>query len=102
MQFQILSCPNDSYNVDESDESAAQSSDYIRVILNDAVVPLTGVRGCPEDEEGKCPMSTFISSVQDIIADIDFAKECGVRGPRIDYSIETMNGSPAAYLEDES
>jgi hypothetical protein len=97
MQFQVLSCPDDSYDIEVEGEDVRRSDEYIRVILNDAAVPLTGIRGCPENDEGKCPMSTFISSIQEIIGNVDFAKECGGEGADIDYEAEVLNGAPV-YL----
>ncbi|KAH8084590.1 putative phytase [Filobasidium floriforme] len=96
MQFQILSCPSEAYDIDEAERSR-KSDEYIRVILNDAAVPLTGIRGCPENDDGKCPMATFVSSIQEIIGSIDFEKECLGRGAEIDYSAETTTGAPV-YL----
>jgi hypothetical protein len=75
LQFQILSCSSSST---ESTTSADES--HIRLILNDGVVPLTGIRGCPNDPDGKCPLDTFVSAVQTIIGEIDFAKSCHGRG----------------------
>ena len=96
MQFQVLSCPSEAYGIDEAEESR-KSDEYIRVILNDAAVPLTGIQGCPENDDGKCPMATFVSSIQQIIGSIDFAKECLGHGAEIDYRAETTTGSPV-YL----
>ncbi|KAI5451363.1 hypothetical protein NCC49_001672 [Naganishia albida] len=85
MQFQVLACGDTS-----SDEPT-----HIRLILNDGVVPLTGLRGCPEDEEGKCPIDTFVGALKEIIGEVDFARECGLKSAKaLDYSLETVNGSP--------
>lgn len=53
------------------------------MILNDGVVPLTGLRGCPEDKDGKCPLKTFVDAMQTIIGEVDFARECGSPGELI-------------------
>jgi hypothetical protein len=98
MQFQVLSCPNEEYDVELSTENGRRSNEYIRVILNDAAVPLTGIRGCPENDQGMCPMATFVSSIQEIIGSIDFAKACG--SPKIDYTAEVLNGSPVYISSD--
>ncbi|WRT68776.1 uncharacterized protein IL334_005756 [Kwoniella shivajii] len=50
----------------------------VRLILNDAAVPLTGIKGCPNDDDGLCPLATFVSSMQELIGEVDFAKECAV------------------------
>ena len=49
---------------------------YIRFILNDGVLPLTGVKGCKEDENGLCDLPTFISGMQERIGEVDFAFDC--------------------------
>ena len=68
MQIQVLSCSN------------TNEEDQVRMILNDAVVPLTGLNGCPDDEQGLCPLATFVSALQTLIGEVDFAQECGVVG----------------------
>lgn len=54
----------------------AQGEKKVRIILNDGVVPLTGIRGCGEDEDGLCPFDAFVDSVKELIGEVDFAKEC--------------------------
>lgn len=63
LQVQVLSC---------SDEKK------LRLILNDASIPLTGVNGCPEDDDGLCPVDTFVAAMKTLISEIDFAKECAL------------------------
>ncbi|KAE8542028.1 hypothetical protein D1P53_002205 [Cryptococcus gattii VGV] len=63
LQVQVLSC---------SDEKK------LRLILNDAPIPLTGVNGCPEDDDGLCPVDTFVAAMKTLISEIDFAKECAL------------------------
>jgi hypothetical protein len=70
MQFQVLACG----------DSADDEPTHIRLILNDGVVPLTGLRGCPDDEDGKCPLDVFVAALKDIISEVDFAQECLVQG----------------------
>ncbi|GHJ87932.1 hypothetical protein NliqN6_4334 [Naganishia liquefaciens] len=82
MQFQVLACG----------DSVDDEPTHIRLILNDGVVPLTGLRGCPDDEDGKCPLNTFVAALKDIIGEVDFAQECLIQD--LDYSLETVNGSP--------
>ncbi|KAJ9111687.1 hypothetical protein QFC19_001046 [Naganishia cerealis] len=88
MQFQILACG------DSTDDEPT----HIRLILNDGVVPLTGLRGCPEDEDGKCPIDVFVAALKEIISEVSFSQECGIKDP--DFSLETTNGSPA-FLQDD-
>lgn len=44
--------------------------------MNDAVVPLTGIRGCPEDENGLCPLPIFIEAMQTRFGEVDFDFAC--------------------------
>ncbi|KAI0041305.1 phosphoglycerate mutase-like protein [Auriscalpium vulgare] len=61
---QVLSCP------------ASDTPTHIRWILNDAVVPLTGVKGCKTDRNGLCPLATYIAGTQARIEEIDFQFDC--------------------------
>ncbi|KAL5497776.1 hypothetical protein ACEPAH_2707 [Sanghuangporus vaninii] len=61
---QVMFCP------------ALQVPRQIRWLLNDAVVPLTGIIGCPEDENGLCPLSVFISAMRTRLAEVDFVFDC--------------------------
>ncbi|RPD81516.1 phosphoglycerate mutase-like protein [Lentinus tigrinus ALCF2SS1-7] len=63
VQFQLLSC-------------SSAPEPQIRIIINDGVVPLTGIRGCPEDKDGKCPLSTFVDAQREIIAKTDWHWAC--------------------------
>ena len=48
----------------------------IRVIINDGVAPLTGIRGCPEDKDGMCPVDVFVAAQKETIAETDWVYEC--------------------------
>ncbi|KAG2159736.1 histidine phosphatase superfamily [Suillus bovinus] len=61
---QVLSCP------------ASEGPTHIRFLLNDGVVPLTGIRGCTEDSNGLCALPGFISGMHERIGQIDFAHDC--------------------------
>ncbi|EIW82796.1 phosphoglycerate mutase-like protein [Coniophora puteana RWD-64-598 SS2] len=62
---QVLSCP------------ASEDPTHIRFVLNDAVVPLTGIAGCDaEDKNGLCALPGFISGMQTRIGEIDFDFDC--------------------------
>ncbi|KAI9509975.1 phosphoglycerate mutase-like protein [Russula earlei] len=63
VQFQLLSCPS-------------RESEQIRIIINDAVAPLTGIEGCPEDADGMCPIPTFVAAQKKIIASTDWEWSC--------------------------
>ena len=62
--------------------SQVLSCDYtpdpqIRLILNDGVVPLGSVRGCPADEpHGLCPVPAFVAAVRETVATTDWAWAC--------------------------
>jgi hypothetical protein len=64
LQVQVLSCP------------AKPSPKQIRIVLNDAPVPLGGINGCGEDDEGLCPFDNFVGSVQELVNGVDFAESC--------------------------
>ncbi|GJE94137.1 histidine-type phosphatase [Phanerochaete sordida] len=48
----------------------------IRIIVNDGVVPLTSVRGCPAEKDGLCPLDTFVEAMKEMIATTDWAWGC--------------------------
>jgi hypothetical protein len=62
LQFQVMKC---------------SETRYIRLILNDAVVPLTGLKGCGEDEDGLCALDTFVEALGEIVAETNFGEVCG-------------------------
>ncbi|KAJ7122307.1 phosphoglycerate mutase-like protein [Mycena epipterygia] len=64
---QVLTCPA---------SPAAPTSTHIRWILNDAVVPLTGIKGCKTNSDGLCPLAAFIDGMQQRIEEVDFAFDC--------------------------
>lgn len=61
---QVLSCP------------ASEEPTHIRFILNDGVMPLTGVHGCMEDQNGLCELPSFLSGIYERMGQIDFAHDC--------------------------
>ncbi|KAI0736900.1 phosphoglycerate mutase-like protein [Fomitopsis betulina] len=63
IQFQLLSC-------------SSIPDPQIRVIINDGVVPLTGIRGCPDQEHGMCPVATFVTAQKEIIQETDWEWGC--------------------------
>jgi len=66
---QVLSCPS-------SDSSSSSGPTHVRWIINDAVVPLTGVKGCGPNKHGLCDLPTYISGMQERIAEVDFQFDC--------------------------
>jgi hypothetical protein len=63
VQFQLLSC-------------SSREDEQIRIIVNDAVAPLTGIEGCPKDADGMCPIPTFVAAQKKIIAETDWDWAC--------------------------
>ena len=48
----------------------------IRIIINDGVTPLTGIRGCPKQKDGMCPVETFVAAQKEIIRNTDWEYDC--------------------------
>jgi hypothetical protein len=61
---QVLSCP------------ASDTPTHIRWLLNDGVLPQTGIQGCTFDANGLCPIDTFIAGMKQRISEIDFNFDC--------------------------
>ncbi|KAF9464573.1 histidine phosphatase superfamily [Collybia nuda] len=82
MQFQLLEC-------------TSVPGPQIRIIINDGVTPLTGIKGCPEQRDGMCPVDTFVAAQKEIIAETDWNYGCNgdwevLEGP----NWNTTTGSP--------
>lgn len=69
---QLLSCPARASNSSNSNPNGL----FFRWLLNDGVVPQTGVAGCPEDADGLCPLPTYVAAMQQRNAEVDFAFDC--------------------------
>ncbi|KAK2460651.1 hypothetical protein APHAL10511_007121 [Amanita phalloides] len=63
VQFQTLEC-------------ASFPDPQIRIIINDGVVPLTGVGNCPKQRDGMCPIDLFVAAQKQIIAQTDWIHDC--------------------------
>lgn len=61
---QVLSCP------------ASGTPTHIRWVLNDGVLPLTGIKGCKPNKDGMCDINTFIDGMKQRIAEVDFEFGC--------------------------
>lgn len=48
----------------------------IRVIINDGVVPLTGIEGCPAQKDGMCAVDTFVAGQKRSIRETDWSWGC--------------------------
>jgi hypothetical protein len=53
------------------------STEQIRVIVNDGVVPLSPLKGCPKDpKHGMCSVSGFVESMKESISELDWTWYC--------------------------
>ncbi|PFH52488.1 hypothetical protein AMATHDRAFT_173590 [Amanita thiersii Skay4041] len=82
IQFQLLEC-------------SSIPDPQIRIIINDGVAPLTGVRGCPKQRDGMCPVDVFVVAQKEIISQTDWTYDCHgdwtvPEGP----AWETVTGDP--------
>ncbi|KAJ7766187.1 phosphoglycerate mutase-like protein [Mycena metata] len=73
MVGQVLSCPSD---VSPSASNSTTTPTHIRWLLNDAVVPLTGIAGCTHNADGLCDFDAFVKGMQQRVAEVDFAFGC--------------------------
>jgi hypothetical protein len=55
---------------------AGEDPTHIRFILNDGVLPMTGIKGCTDDPNGLCSLSSFVSGMHERIGQIDFDFDC--------------------------
>lgn len=71
--------------------SSNSPSRYIRWLLNDGVLPLDGVQGCPQNRDGLCALSTWVDGMKDRISSIDFRYDCFAE---YEASDQIVNGRP--------
>jgi hypothetical protein len=57
-------------------ECSALPDPQIRIVINDGVVPLTGIKGCPEQRDGLCPVERFVAAQKETIARTDWIHDC--------------------------
>jgi hypothetical protein len=48
----------------------------IRIVVNDGVVPLTSIKGCPAQKDGLCAVSTFVAAMKEQIQNTDWIWAC--------------------------
>lgn len=66
---QVLSCP--------ASEKSKEKQKYIRFLLNDGGVPLTGISHCETpNKDGLCLLDNFVQGMRERIAEIDYAYDC--------------------------
>ncbi|KAH7929279.1 phosphoglycerate mutase-like protein [Leucogyrophana mollusca] len=63
MQFQLLACES-------------EPGPQIRIVINDGVAPLTGIKTCPEHSHGLCPVDAFVEAQKEIIRTTDWIHDC--------------------------
>ena len=75
---------------------ASTPGPQIRVIVNDAPVPLSPLKYCPDETKyGLCPVDGFVSSLKEIIRETDFAWGCLGQYDLPDGDAwQTVNGTP--------
>ncbi|KAF8214171.1 phosphoglycerate mutase-like protein [Mycena galopus ATCC 62051] len=82
VQFQLLEC-------------TSLPGPQIRIIVNDGVVPLTGVEGCEAQKDGMCAVDTFVAAQKKIIGATDWEWACHGEWD-IPEGWETTTGEPPA------
>ncbi|KAI0759394.1 histidine phosphatase superfamily [Trametes elegans] len=65
VQFQLLSC-------------TSSPDPQLRIVVNDGVVPLDGVPGCPDptSSAGACPLPAFVAGQRALVGKTDWAWAC--------------------------
>lgn len=80
------------FGVEESEKEQKKRAEdarsrYVRLILNDGIVPLTGIKGCNSHSQGVCRFDAFVTSMQTLIGETDFQHDC--YGGEYDYLFPT-------------
>lgn len=65
---QVQSCP--------AKKKSAKKESYFRFLLNDGVVPLTGINHCTANKDGLCKLANFVQGLKERVAEIDFKYDC--------------------------
>ncbi|KZT65932.1 phosphoglycerate mutase-like protein [Daedalea quercina L-15889] len=74
---QVMSCSGSASPTEETNSAATGPAPYIRFLLNDGVVPLTGISHCETpDPNGLCLLENFIQGMQERIQEVDFVYDC--------------------------
>lgn len=84
----VLECP------------AINSDTNVRIVLNDAVVALTGISGCSEQKDGLCPIGAFVNAQKKLVEKSDWEWTCHGNWtlPEGD-AWKTVTGDPPAKYE---
>lgn len=62
-------------NGEKSKRKASETS-FVRMKLNNRVLPLGSLKKCPVDKEGLCPLGDFIGSLKYALSQVDFDRNC--------------------------
>lgn len=57
-------------------KKSAKKESYFRFLLNDGVVPLTGINHCTANKDGLCKLANFVQGLKERVAEIDFKYDC--------------------------
>ena len=55
---------------------ARDKRSFIRFLLNDGVLPLTGVAHCPKNKYGLCEVDNFVRGMKERIVEVDYTYDC--------------------------
>ena len=70
LAFEVVECSS-------PNNASAMPSQYLRTVLNDAVVPLNGAQGCAGSKNGLCPLKNFVGYQQKYALEAaNFDKAC--------------------------
>lgn len=69
LYVEVLEC-------DPSITKKAIGNQYVRIKLNNRILPLNSLKFCPDDKTGLCPHSKFIESLTYALEQIDFETAC--------------------------
>lgn len=80
-----MTCPT-------SNSTSASRDKYIRFVLNDGVVPLTGIAHCATpNKDGLCLFDNFVAGMKQRIEEVNFQYDC-FANYSVPYPDELTNG----------
>ncbi|KAJ7288860.1 hypothetical protein C8J57DRAFT_1495124 [Mycena rebaudengoi] len=60
----------------QSSKSTPKNPTHIRWLLNNAAVPVSGIKGCTPNADGLCAFSTFVEGMKQCLREVDFQVGC--------------------------
>ena len=69
-----------------------EKESYIRFVLNDGVLPLTGVSHCTANKDGLCQLDNFVQGMKERISEVDFQYDCFSDNVTVPYPDNLTNG----------